>query len=214
MKYYILKLKGYPFNGGEVMARKGRPKLDDKRDNQYRVRLNDEEDAMLDYSSKATGLPKSEIFRKALQDFYNNTLLNEYETKQQYEEVWEFDHISLKRVIKCPYCDEGNRIDFSDYIVNETSYERQMGAEIAYTFQCHDLECVCCGHKFLVDGSIHEYPLGSYESEQIEIRKIFSEKRSIAMDSAYVRNLIAMPENKKLKEYKRFPVDKWDYEYI
>ena len=57
------------------MAGKGRPKLDDKRDNQYRVRLNDEEDAMLDYSSRATGLPKSEIFRKALQDFYNNTVV-------------------------------------------------------------------------------------------------------------------------------------------
>ena len=26
--------------------------------------------------------------------------------------------------------------------------------------------------------------------------------------------MIAMPENKKLKEYKRFPVDKWDYEYL
>ena len=26
--------------------------------------------------------------------------------------------------------------------------------------------------------------------------------------------MIAMPENKKMKEYKRFPVDKWDYEYI
>ena len=26
--------------------------------------------------------------------------------------------------------------------------------------------------------------------------------------------MIAMPENKKLKEYKRFSIDKWDYEYI
>ena len=26
--------------------------------------------------------------------------------------------------------------------------------------------------------------------------------------------MIAMPENKKLKKYKRFPVDKWDYEYV
>lgn len=26
--------------------------------------------------------------------------------------------------------------------------------------------------------------------------------------------MIAMPENKKLNEYQRFPVDKWDYEYI
>ena len=192
------------------MAGKGRPKLDDKRDNQYRVRLNDQEDAMLDYSSRATGLPKSEIFRKALQDFYNNTLLNEYETKQQYEEVWEFDHISLKRVIKCPYCGEGNRIDFSDYIVNETSYERQMGAEIAYTFQCHDLECVSCGQKFFVDGSIHEYPLGSYESEQIEIRKIFSEKRSIVMDSAYVKNLVMTVIKYSESEYWEDAVTEWE----
>jgi len=26
--------------------------------------------------------------------------------------------------------------------------------------------------------------------------------------------MIAMPENKNLKGYKRFSVDKWDYEYI
>ena len=32
----------------------GRPKKDDSREKQYRVRLNDEEDKMLDYASQAT----------------------------------------------------------------------------------------------------------------------------------------------------------------
>ena len=45
----------------------GRPKKEDSREKQYRVRLNDEEDKMLDYASRATGVRKSEIFRKALQ---------------------------------------------------------------------------------------------------------------------------------------------------
>ena len=44
------------------MAGKGRPPVDDKRDNQYRVRLNDEENQMLSYCSEMTGQPKSQIF--------------------------------------------------------------------------------------------------------------------------------------------------------
>ena len=43
----------------------GRPKKRDSREKQYRVRLNDKEDEMLAFSSNATGVPKSEIFRKA-----------------------------------------------------------------------------------------------------------------------------------------------------
>ena len=53
----------------------GRPKKDDSREKQYRVRLNDEEDKMLDYASQATGIRKSEIFRKALQEYYRQVQL-------------------------------------------------------------------------------------------------------------------------------------------
>ena len=42
---------------------RGRPKLPDSRNNQYRVRLNDEENQKLEYASTVTGKPKSEIFR-------------------------------------------------------------------------------------------------------------------------------------------------------
>ena len=51
------------------MVGKGRPTVDDKRDNQYRVRLNDEENQMLAYCSQMTGQPKSQIFRKACRRF-------------------------------------------------------------------------------------------------------------------------------------------------
>ena len=47
----------------------GRPKKEDSREKQYRVRLNDKEDEMLAFASNATGVPKSEIFRKALQEY-------------------------------------------------------------------------------------------------------------------------------------------------
>ena len=56
---------------------RGRPKIEDSRTNQYRIRLNDEENEKLNYASKATGKAKSEIFRIALLEYYNNVLLNE-----------------------------------------------------------------------------------------------------------------------------------------
>ena len=51
----------------------GRPKKEDSREKQYRVRLNDKEDEMLAFASNATGVPKSEIFRKALQEYCENS---------------------------------------------------------------------------------------------------------------------------------------------
>lgn len=37
---------------------RGRTKLDDSRDKQYRVRLNTEENIMLEYASQVTGIQK------------------------------------------------------------------------------------------------------------------------------------------------------------
>ena len=50
-----------------------RPPKEDSRDKQYRVRLNDVEDEMLSFCSEETGEAKSEIFRKALKAYYENT---------------------------------------------------------------------------------------------------------------------------------------------
>ena len=55
----------------------GRPKKEDSREKQYRVRLNDKEDEMLAFASNATGVPKSEIFRKALQEYCEKVKLQQ-----------------------------------------------------------------------------------------------------------------------------------------
>ena len=95
----------------------GRPPKEDSRDKQYRVRLNDAEDEMLSFCSEETGEAKSEIFRKALKAYYENTkyfknILKDregyskidYTDDMEYDEYEDYgmDHISLKRAIACP----------------------------------------------------------------------------------------------------------------
>ena len=109
------------------MAGKGRPIVEDKRNNQYRVLMNDQEDRMLAYCSQVTGLPKSQIFRKGIEVLYQQIQLNEADAEYD-------DHVSMKRVIKCPHCGGGNTIDLEDYSTGNYSYERQMGSEIEHSF--------------------------------------------------------------------------------
>ena len=143
------------------MAGKGRPPVDDKRDNHYRVRLNDEENQMLSYCSEMTGQPKSQIFRRALESYFQTVRLNEMKM--------ESDGISMKRVVKCPYCGSSNAIDLSDYGTGDYEAERQMGVEIQHCFDCEDYECIGCGHAFRVEGYINEYPVGAYNFEEINV---------------------------------------------
>ena len=142
------------------MAGKGRPTVDDKRDNQYRVRLNDEENQMLAYCSEKTGQPKSQIFRRALESYFQTVQLNELEM--------ETDGICMKRVIECPYCGAPNAIDFADYSTDDCTTERQMGPETQHWFDCDNYVCVSCGRDFGIKGCITEYPLGAYDSETID----------------------------------------------
>lgn len=146
------------------MAGKGRPTVDDKRDNQYRVRLNDKENQMLAYCSQMTGQPKSQIFRKALEEYYQTVQLNEMKMGK--------DGISMRRVVKCPHCGAVNAIDLADYSTDDYITERQMGSETQHWFDCDDAECAACGRPFRVTGCITEYPIGAYDSEHIEIKEV------------------------------------------
>jgi len=151
-----------------MAKRRGRPSVEDKRDNQYRVLMNDMEDRMLAYCSRLTGLPKSQIFRKGVEAYYQQVLLNEY--GKSYGQDYD-GHISLKRVVECPHCGAQNGIDCQDYITDEISHDRQMGPEIEHCFDCEDYESISCGETFHIHGSIHEYPVGAYDSEEIEVKK-------------------------------------------
>ena len=74
----------------------GRPKKEDSREKQYRVRLNDKEDEMLAFASNATGVPKSEIFRKALQEYCEKVKLQQAAEEIGDDTSWEDDRISLQ----------------------------------------------------------------------------------------------------------------------
>lgn len=147
----------------------GRPKKEDSRDKQYRVRLNDEEDKMLEYASQATGVRRSEIFRVALQDYFNKVRLNEMRQEDD-ESDWELDGISLKRVVQCPYCGAQNRIDVADESTVSCD-ERQMGPENLYEFDFEEY-CTSCEKAFQVSGYISEYPIGALNFEEIKVSPI------------------------------------------
>lgn len=148
----------------------GRPKKEDSRDKQYRVRLNDEEDKMLEYASQTTGVRRSEIFRVALKDYFNKVRLNEMRLDED-EPDWELDGISLKRVVECPYCGAQNRIDVEDKGTVTCDPDRQMGAENLYEFDFEEY-CSSCDKPFRVDGYISEYPIGALNFEKIKVSPI------------------------------------------
>jgi DNA helicase HerA-like ATPase len=55
---------------------RGRSKLADSREIQYRVRLNNEENQMISYISEKTGKAKAEIFRIAMRLFSGKLHIN------------------------------------------------------------------------------------------------------------------------------------------
>lgn len=149
----------------------GRPKKDDSRDKQYRVRLNDKEDDMLAFASKVTGIPKSEIFRKAMQDYYEKVKLQQAANEIGNDAEWEDDRLSLQRAVDCPYCSEKNRIDLQDG-ARVTTSDRQMGEEILYEFEEAEYKCRVCNQTFTVSGYISEYPIGAFNAEKLIIAPI------------------------------------------
>lgn len=146
---------------------RGRPKLEDSRDNQYRVRLNDEENEMLSYASQKMDKPKSEIFRLALIDYYNKVRLSELNMASADEDAWDLGTISLKRVIKCPFCGKQIRIDLEDES-QVTTDERPMGPETLYEFDFEN-ECPHCQKPYRVKGYVSEYPQGALNFEKINV---------------------------------------------
>lgn len=183
----IININGYPIiQKKEGINMVGRPPKEDSRNKQYRVRLNDTEDDMLSFCSNETGEAKSEIFRKALKAYYENTKYcknilirqeDEFDEENGVKE-YDMDHISLKRSIQCPYCGFENNMDFADDC-DSWSEERQMGPQITYEFNWNDCECERCGKSFEISGSIWEYPVGAYNYEEIYVKKTEEDSKKL-----------------------------------
>ena len=146
----------------------GRPKLDDARDRSYKVRVNEEEERMLQFIVDHTGQKKADVFRRSLKELYNSVRMHNYETKNGPDDLYEgLDGIDLKRIVACPHCGSDNKIDLTDECTS-TSHERSMGDEIIYEFDTEAFKCEKCGRPFRVYGYISEYPLGAFNSEDIK----------------------------------------------
>ena len=157
----------------EVIDMRGRPKKEITRDIVYKVRLNIEEDQMLTKASEWTRQAKSEVFRKALFNYYKAVEVEEYLKNRTMEEAgWSQDNINQQRLIKCPYHDCGEEfvVDFADYSEEQES-EGSMGTRCEHIFNTSDIECPECHRCLHVVGFISEYPIGAYEYERITIEE-------------------------------------------
>lgn len=84
-------------------------------------------------------------------------------------------NISFVRTIQCPNCLIEFEVDLEEYIFDSSSYEKEngMGADVVYSF---DTECSCrcpyCDSILRISGWIREYPVGAYDSEDIDVQEI------------------------------------------
>ena len=113
-------------------------------------------------------------------DAYWQEIKRKEKTGQRFMGHYELEDISdhaelaihMERIVKCPHCGEKNRVDLEEFIYDDSSYERQMGAEVQHSFDSTDaLECSSCGKGFRISGIIYEYPAGTLETEEIKIDK-------------------------------------------
>lgn len=155
-----------------------RPKIEDARDKVYRVRVNDEEENMLQYVCEKKELKnKSDVFRAALKEAYGKLRMREFDMDENHGKFYdEYDEgISLERIVDCPYCSAKNKIDLADESTVSSS-ERQMGPETVYEFDVDDIYCTNCNRPFEISGYISEYPMGAFNFEEINVRPIESEE--------------------------------------
>jgi len=91
------------------------------------------------------------------------------------EDMYCYCPVSLIRTVKCPYCGEDLEVDLEDYETDVSSYDNEigMGEDIVYSFDSEDnIECPACQRKYQTSGWIREYPIGAYDSEEVNVDEL------------------------------------------
>lgn len=77
---------------------------------------------------------------------------------------------SFYRTFHCPCCGKKIGFDLSNYESDVISNEYNMGSDTVYFFDSMDaLECEYCYQPLHVEGWIREYPVGAWDSEELNI---------------------------------------------
>jgi len=90
------------------------------------------------------------------------------------EDMYGYRPVPFIRSIQCTHCGEEYDADLEDYLYDQSSDEREngMGPDIVYSFNSEDnYECPKCGKVIQIEGWIREYPLGVYDSEDINLNE-------------------------------------------
>lgn len=85
------------------------------------------------------------------------------------------NNLSLVRTIQCPNCLIEFEVDLEDYIWDTSSYEKEngMGPDAVHSFDTeYSCRCPYCDSILRISGWIREYPIGAYDSEDIDIQAI------------------------------------------
>lgn len=81
----------------------------------------------------------------------------------------------LKWPVTCPHCKHTETVDLSEYVCDETCNESQrdddMGPDVVYTIDSgSEYYCPKCQTQLIFSGWIREYPIGAYDSADIDVQ--------------------------------------------
>lgn len=92
-------------------------------------------------------------------------------------EDWQFE-LEMMEDIKCPNCGAEDTVDLEDYVYSESSYEKEngMGPDFVRYFDSEDsYECPNCGRIICISGWKREYPMGAFDSEEVDVSLVDEE---------------------------------------
>ena len=92
-----------------------------------------------------------------------------------YYDEFEDTGIDFSRTVTCPCCKKEISINLDDYIYDTSSDEKEngMGPDCSYYFDSgEEVTCDNCSSIVRISGWIREYPIGAYDSENIDVEEV------------------------------------------
>lgn len=106
-------------------------------------------------------------------EVYWNLILYKEQAGEEFMDIDDgYYPVPLFRKIRCPHCGEEDEVDLEDFLYDQSSYEKEngMGPDIVYSFNSEDsYECPKCGKVLQIEGWIREYPVGAFDSDEVNI---------------------------------------------
>lgn len=104
------------------------------------------------------------------------------------------NNLSLVRTIQSLNCLIEFEVDLEEYIWDSSSYEKEngMGPDFVHSFDTeYSWRCPYCDSILRISGWIREYPIGAYDSEDIDIQAIEDddEQADVLLETALVNRV-------------------------